>query len=190
MPALPAGVFGVSLEPRHPPDPAANLLTVSLPGIRRMHIFLQVSTDTRLESNDIWWWLAASATLVTPFTPQVTQVNLAPALLDIAPLTAPIMHVATAFWPAEPAVSSMSVKFSTPADIPQGWGSAFGIGDTTPHDRSGIFATPYGYTRQPRRLVEPLVDPDMKLGELKVIDALQIMDRLPPPRLPLVRRTR
>jgi hypothetical protein len=187
-PSLPPGVAAASLQPKRAAD-QSNTLTVGLTGIRRLQVILRVSTDTRGERNEVWWTLSAWATLATPID-GVEHVTVAPSLLDVAPLTAPVMHVATVFWPAEPVASALSVRFSTAADIPQGWAAAYGVGDTTPHDRAGLFLAPYGYTRQPRRLVEPLVDPDLKLSDITVLELLQVLDRLPPPRLPLVRTKR
>jgi hypothetical protein len=176
------------LQPKRAVD-QSNTLTVTLDGIRRMHVILRVSTDVRDERNEVWWTLAAWATLKTPID-GITDVHTAPSLLDVAPLSAPVMHVATVFWPEEPAAASLSVHFSTPADIPQSWAAAYGVGDRTPHDRSGLWLVPYGFTREPRRLVEPLVDPDLRLADITVLELLQILDRIPPPRQPLVRTTR
>jgi len=159
-----------------------NTVTVTLPGIRRMHVFLQASTDVRGETSDIWWTMSAWATLVTPFAPNLTSVNLAPSLLTIAPLGAGLMHVACAFWPAEPAAAALNVKFSTRGDVPQGPAQAWGVGDMSPHDLFGFFAAPFGYPRAFERLVEPLPD------DPELLRKLELERHLPPPIDPHLRR--
>jgi hypothetical protein len=175
----PPSVVVQPLRPR-PSASDTNTLVFPLVGIRRMHVFLQASTDTRRETSDVYWTMSAWATLEAPLVAgtQIELVNLAPSLLTLAPLGASLMHVACAFWPAEPAAKALSIKFSTPADQPQGWAQAFGFADTTPHDFFGFFAAPFGYPRAPERLVEPLPsDPETLLR-------LQIEGRIPPPLAP------
>jgi hypothetical protein len=88
------------------------------------------------------------------------------------------MHVATVFWPVGLAAASLSVLFSTPGDIPQGQAEAWGVGDTSPHDFSGLFVTPFGYPRPFERLVDPLPYDDPAL-----LAKLQIDGRIPKPLL-------
>jgi hypothetical protein len=138
-------------------DPGANVLTVSLVGIRRMIVILRVSDEVHGESNEVSWTLSAYATLVDSLLPDrnLKTVNLAPSLVTLPPLGARTMHVATLFWPPEPAAAALNVLFSNPGDIPQGQADAFGIGDTTPHDYAGLFMCPFGYAPPFGRLVEP-----------------------------------
>ena len=158
-------------------DRNANVLTVALAGIRRMDVILQASNDVEGESNDVWWTLAAWATLVTPLGPKLTEVHLSPSQITVAPLGARTMHVATLFWPLQPAAEALHVLFSTAGDVPQALAQAWGVGDTTPHDFSGIFVSPFGYPRPFERLIDPLPD------DPKLLEKLQIDGRLPPPRL-------
>jgi hypothetical protein len=148
-----------------------------------MHVILQVSNLVEGESNEVEWTLSAFATLAVPLDTdsKQTNVNVAPSALTLPPLGALTMHVATVFWPADPAAESLSVKFSTPADIPQSKAQAWGLGDTTPHDFSGMFAAPFGYPRHFDRLVDPLpTDP-------RLLQRLEVDGRLP---TPLVARRR
>ena len=171
----------VPLQPRpRTGDKAANILTVALPGIRRMHVILQVSNEVHGESNEVMWSLSAWATLETPLGPNgtIANVNCAPSQVTLAPLGARTMHVATVFWPAEPAAASLSVLFSTSGDIPQGEAQAWGIGETTAHDLFGLLVTPIGYPRHLERLVDPLPYDDPQL-----LERLQIDGRIPPPLL-------
>ena len=176
-------VVRVDLKPR-PSDKDENELVVRQCGIRRMHVFMMASTDTRRESSDVWWTLSAWATLEDPCRdlpglPNYEYVNLAPSMLVLPPLGAAMMHVATLFWMAEPRASALSVKFSTAADQPQGKAIALGYPDTTPHDFAGFFRAPFGFAQAPARLVEPLPgDPDVLLN-------LQLEDRIPPVPLPV-----
>ncbi len=163
----------VSLNPRpRTGHKDANILTVALAGIRRMHVILQVSNIVDRESNEVSWTLSAWATLVTSLGPEgkIPHVNLAPSLVTLAPLGAQTMHIATLFWPAEPAAASLNVLFSTPADIPEGKAQAWGVGDTTPHDYSGLFVTPFGFGRHLERLVDPLPYGDPELMQKLMVD--------------------
>ncbi len=164
----------VTIKPR-PSVTDKNTLTVSLPGIRRLHVFLEPSADVHAETADIWWSMSAWATLATPLGPNKHHVHLAPSLLTIAPLGASLMHVACAFWPTEPAASALHVKFSTRVDGPLGDSQAWGIGDTAPHDFFGFFAAPFGHPRAFDRLVEPLPD------DPELIHRLELERHLPPP---------
>jgi len=154
-----------------------NVLTVALVGIRRMYVILGISTDVRAESNRVQWTLSPYATLDAPLDPLVPDtniVNLAPSQVTLPPLGAARMLVACLFWPQEPALASMSVLFSTDGNIPQGKASAWGIGDTTPHNYFGMFTAPFGHARDPGRIVDPLpTDP-------KVLQQLEIEGRIPP----------
>jgi hypothetical protein len=171
-------VVRVDLKPR-PSEKDKNELVVPLCGIRRLHVFLAASIDTRRESSDVWWVLSAWATLEDPGgdlpnLPNYRYVNLAPSTLVLPPLGAALMHVASLFWMAEPRASALSVKFSTAGDQPEGKAVAFGYPDTTPHDFAGFFRTPFGFAQAPARLVEPLPD------DPEVLLSLQLEDRLPP----------
>jgi hypothetical protein len=172
----------VSLQPRPGPGPrSTNVLTITLPDIRRAYVLLQRSTDTRRDTSDIWWTLSAWVTLSEPLVanvPNSNLVNLAPSLLDIAPLGATLMLVAGAFWTGLPSAESISIKFSTRADEPQGDAQAFGVGDSTPHNEFGFFPAPHGYARHPQRLVDPLPD------DPRILERLQIEGRIPPPPYP------
>lgn len=169
----------VSLQPRPGPGPrSTNVLTVKVPDIRRAYVLIQKSTDTRRETSDVWWTLSAWVTLSEPLVdnmPHTKLVNLAPSLLDIAPLGAGLMLVAGAFWTGLPSAESISIKFSTSANEPQGDAQAFGVGDTTPHNEFGLFSAPFGHPRHFERLVDPLpTDP-------KVLEQLELAGRIPPP---------
>jgi len=171
----------LTLNPRSEvSDRTANDLVVPLVGIRRMHVILEVSNVVMGESNEVEWSLSAWATLATPLGPNGTKadVNCAPSLVTLSPLGAQRMHVATVFWPAEPAAASLSVRFSTPGDIPQGFAQAWGVADTTPHDLSGLFLTPFGYPRHLDRLVDPLPYDDPAL-----LERLMVEGRIPTPKL-------
>lgn len=178
-------VVRADLKPR-PSEADKNELVFPLSGIRRLHVFMKASVDTRRESSDVWWVLSGWATLEDPARdlpdlPSYQYVNLAPSALVLPPLGAALMHVATVFWVAEPPASALSVKFSTAGDQPEGKAIAFGYADTTPHDFSGLFRAPFGYAQAPARLVDPLsLDPDDLIR-------LQLEDRLPP--LPFPPRT-
>jgi hypothetical protein len=176
----------VTLNPRaRTSDREANILTVALVGIRRMQVILQVSNVVHGESNEVMWTLSAWAKLETSLGPNgtIAHVNVAPSQVTLAPLGAQTMHVATVYWPPEPAAASLSVKFSTAGDIPQGLAQAWGVGDTTPHDVAGLFVTPFGYPRHFERLVDPLPYDDPEL-----LERLQIDGRIPTPLL--LRRSR
>jgi len=152
----------VTLRPRSTPGPRpSNILTVKVPDIRRAYVLLQRSIDTRRDTSDIWWTLSAWVTLSEPLidsVPTSNLVNLAPSLLDIAPLGASLMLVAGAFWTGLPTAESISIKFSTSADEPQGDAQAFGVGDATPH---------------------PEFDP--RPEDPRLLQRLQIEGRIPPP---------
>lgn len=184
----PPDVVRADLRPR-PSETDQNELVFPLPGIRRLHVFMKASVDTRRESSDVWWVLSAWATLEDPGRdlpdlPNYQYVNLAPSTLVIPPLGAALMHVATLFWVAEPPASALSVKFSTAGDQPEGKAIALGYADATPHDFSGLFRAPFGFAQAPARLVSPLPqDPE-------VLMSLQLEDRLPPIPLPQQPRRR
>jgi len=149
---------------------------VSLPGITRAYVFLQKSIESEREVSEVWWTISAWVTLVDPLAPDTSlnKVNLAPSLLDIAPLGAGLMLVAGAFWIGLPEAKEISFKFSTAADEPQGDAQAFGVGDTTPHNHFGLFSAPFGHPRHFERLVDPLpTDP-------KVLEQLELDGRIPP----------
>jgi hypothetical protein len=182
-------VVRAELRPR-PSEADKNELVFPLSGIRRLHVFMKASIDTRRESSDVWWVLSGWATLedparTLPDLPNYQYVNLAPSALVIPPLGAEIMHVATLFWVAEPRASALSVKFSTAGDQPEGRAVALGYADATPHDFSGLFRAPFGFPQAPARFVDPLPPaPDDLLD-------LQLQDRLPPvPILSTPRRRR
>jgi hypothetical protein len=171
-----------SLQPRSGPGlgpgglAPRNTLVVPLPGITRAYVFLQKSTESEREVSEVWWTISAWVTLVDPLTPNthLNKVNLAPSLLDIAPLGAGLMLVAGAFWTGLPEAKEISFKFSTAADEPQGDAQAFGIGDATPHNKFGLFAAPFGHPRHFERLVDPLpTDP-------KILEQLELAGRIPP----------
>lgn len=178
----PPVVVRAELKPR-PSETDKNELVFPLSGIRRLHVFMKASVDTRRASSDVWWVLSAWATLEDPEhdlpgLPNYQYVNLAPSTLVIPPLGAALMHVATLFWVAEPRASALSVKFSTAGDQPEGKAVALGYADATPHDFAGVFRAPFGFAQAPARLVQPLSeDPDVLLS-------LQIDDRLPPVPVP------
>lgn len=184
----PPDVVRADIRPR-PSETDKNELVFPLPGIRRLHVFMKASVDTRRDASDVWWVLSAWATLENPARdlpelPNYQYVNLAPSTLVIPPLGAALMHVATLFWVAEPRASALSVKFSTAADQPEGKAVAMGYADTTPHDFSGVFRAPFGYPQAPARLVSPLPsDPEL-------LTSLQLEDRLPPIPVPQPRRRR
>jgi hypothetical protein len=172
----------------HPKQGATdtNILVFPLAGIRRLHIILKASSDTRRETSDVWWYLSAWATIEDAGVnlPGVASenVNLAPSRVEIPPLGAGVMHIATAWWMGLPPASALSVQFSTSADQPQGSALALGYADTTPHNFSGLLRAPYGYPRMQARLVEPLpTDPE-------TLDRLEIDDRIAPPLIPGRRR--
>ena len=78
-------------------------------------------------------------------------------------------------WTGLPAAESISFKFSTAADEPQGDAQAFGVGDATPHNEFGLFSAPFGHPRHFERLVDPLpTDPN-------VLEQLELAGRIPPP---------
>jgi hypothetical protein len=172
-----------SLQPRSGPGlgpgglAPTNTLVVPLRGITRAYVYLQKSIESEREVSEVWWTISAWVTLVDPLAPNtsLTMVNLAPSLLDIAPLGAQLMLVAGAFWTGLPEAQSISFKFSTAADEPQGDAQAFGIGDTRPHNKFGLFAAPFGHPRHFERLVDPLpTDP-------RVLEQLEIAGRIPSP---------
>ena len=172
-----------SLQPRSGPGlgpgglAPTNTLVVPLRGITRAYVYLQKSTESEREVSEVWWTISAWVTLVDPLVPdtELNMVNLAPSLLDIAPLGAGLMLVAGAFWTGLPAAQSISFKFSTAADEPQGNAQAFGVGDVTPQIEFGLFAAPFGHPRHFDRLVDPLpTDP-------RVLERLQLEGRIPPP---------
>jgi len=165
------------------PKAQDQVLTVRMSGVRRVHVFLLASTDTRRETSDVWWYLSASATLAEPILDlprlgNITEVNLAPSVLAIPPLGAALMHVATAFWMSVPMAESISIKFTTPPDQPSGKAIALGYPDPEPHDFFGLFRAPFGHPQHAARLVEPL---PLEPGELQ---RLQLEDRVPPAALP------
>ena len=171
-------VVRADLKPR-PSETDKNELVFPLSGIRRLHVFMKASVDTRRESSDVWWVLSGWATLEAPERdlpglPNFQYVNLAPSALVIPPLGAALMHVATLFWVAQPPASALSVKFSTAGDQPEGKAIVLGYADTTPHDFSGLFRAPFGYAQTPARLVDPLSQ------SADDLERLQLEERLPP----------
>ena len=178
----PPTVVSGKLDPRLV-QPGQNVLSFPLAGIRRLHVFMLKSKDSRASESDVWWYLNCWATLVDPLVdlpglPSFDHVTLAPSIVAIPPLGASMMHVATAFWPGEPQASHLSVKFTTQGDQPQGHAVGLIYGDTTPHDYAGFFRTPFGFAQARPRLVEPLPeDPDL-------LEHLQLDDQLPPLTLP------
>jgi hypothetical protein len=178
----PPNVVSGKLNPRLV-QPGQNELSFPLVGIRRLHVFMLKSKDSRAAESDVWWYLNCWATLVDPFNdlprlPSYANVTLAPSVLAIPPLGASMMHVATAFWPGEPPAAQLSVKFTTQGDQPQGQAVGLIYGDTTPHDYAGFFRTPFGFAQARPRLVEPLPE------DPEILERLQLEDQLPPLTLP------
>ncbi|MEP7126322.1 MAG: hypothetical protein ABJE95_35650 [Byssovorax sp.] len=178
----PPNVVRGSLDPRLV-QPGQNELSFPLVGIRRLHVFMLKSKDSRASESDVWWYLNCWATLVDPFAdlprlPSYANVTLAPSVLAIPPLGASMMHVATAFWPGEPPAAQLSVKFTTQGNQPQGHAVGLIYGDTTPHDYAGFFRTPFGFAQARPRLVEPLPE------DPEILERLQLDDQLPPLALP------
>jgi hypothetical protein len=178
----PPNVVSGRLDPRLV-QPGQNELSFPLVGIRRLHVFMLKSKDSRASESDVWWYLNCWATLVDPFNdlprlPSYANVTLAPSVLAIPPLGASMMHVATAFWPGEPPAAQLSVKFTTQGDQPQGQAVGLIYGDTTPHDYAGFFRTPFGFAQARPRLVEPLPE------DPEILERLQLDDQLPPLTLP------
>lgn len=181
---MPVAHASLTARPRTS-DKTANVLTVEAPGIRSMVVLLNVSNLVEGESNEVEWTLSAWATLAEPLDPAAPNANLlvtlAPSQITLPPLGAPLMHVATAYWPFQPAAASLSVLFSTDGTIPQAKAQAWGISDNTPHGHFGLFAAPFGYSNSGGRIVDPLpTDPE-------VLQQLQIAGRIP---RPLERRRR
>ena len=182
---MPQVVSG-KLNPREV-RPRENVLTFPLVGIRKLHVFMLKSKDSRDSASDVWWYLNCWATLVDPLVdlpglPSYENVTLAPSVLAIPPLGASLMHVASAFWLGEPPARQMSVKFTTPDDQPQGRAVGLLYGDTTATDYAGLFRTPFGFAQARPRLVEPLPD------DAELLERLQLDDQLPP--LALAERVR
>lgn len=178
----PPRVVSGKLNPRVV-QPGQNELGFPLSGIRRLHVFMLKSKDSRASESDVWWYLNCWATLVDPVDdlpglPSYANVTLAPSVLAIPPLGASMMHVATAFWPGEPPAAQMNVKFTTQGDQPQGHAVGLIYGDTTPHDYAGFFRTPFGFAQARPRLVEPLPE------DPEILERLQLEDQLPPLTLP------
>ncbi len=178
-------VVRADLRPR-PSETDKNELVFPLAGIRRLHVFMKASIDTRRDVSDVWWVLSGWATLAEPARdlpdmPNYQHVNVAPSALVIPPLGAALMHVATLFWPATPPASALSIKFSTAGDQPQGRAVALGYADTTPHDFFGLFRAPFGYAQAPARLVDPLPDDPSELTKLQLDERLgsQLTPQLP-----------
>jgi len=174
----PPRVVSGKLNPRGV-QPTDNVLSFPLVGIRRLHVLMLKSKDSRASESDVWWYLNCWATLVDPIDdlpglPSYENVTLAPSVLAIPPLGGSMMHIATAFWIGEPPASQISVKFTTQGDQPQGHAVGLIYGDTTPHDRAGLFRTPYGFPHMRPRLVEPLPD------DPEILERLQLEDDLPP----------
>jgi hypothetical protein len=141
-----------------PRDPAeTNVLTVALPGLRRVDVLLIASADTHGESSDLWWYVSAFATLAndlgTAFgLKNINAVVLAPSLVAIPPLGARCMHVLTAFWPEVPAAVAISFLFSRPGDQPSGKAVAIGYPSATPHDYTGLHLAPFGHLPRDTRV--------------------------------------
>lgn len=136
---------------REDKSPSRNLLTVTAPGIRRVVLFLKLSASGRQQlRHQIPWWLSCYATLADPKTTLAPlanppeNVNLAPSRLRLPPLGANLMHVATAYWPPVPAITSISFYFSTNADEPSNAAWAWAYPDSTPHDYAGLWVMPFG----------------------------------------------
>jgi hypothetical protein len=164
-------------------QPGENELSFPLVGIRRLHVFMLKSKDSRASASDVWWYLNCWATLVDPLDdlpglPSYQNVTLAPSILAIPPLGASLMHVASAFWPGEPPAAQMSVKFTTQGDQPQGRAVGLLYGETTPTEYAGLFRTPFGFAQARPRLVEPLPE------DPETLERLQLEDQLPPLALP------
>jgi hypothetical protein len=174
-PPIPDYVSTARIIPRQR-DPYKNVCKIALqggqPGIRRAYLVLQMGTMTYTEWNRTPWTLSADVYLAEPFN-NLEHVTLAPSLLDISPLAAPVMHVATAFWPDGLPAKSIHIRVSSSGEEPSGDACVYGWGDATPHDRAGLWPTPYGYVRQPDRLVEPLPDPNQTLANTPLVDFLQ-----------------
>src|SRR5262245_33207512 len=105
--------------------PGENLLTVSGPNLRRVVLFLRLSSSGRGQlRHQIPWWVSCYATLLSPGTALAPlanpnpNVNLAPSRLRLPPLGANLMHVATAYWPPVPLIESISFLFSTESNEP------------------------------------------------------------------------
>lgn len=178
----PPNVVSGKLNPRLV-QPGQNELSFPLTGIRRLHVFMLKSKDSRASESDVWWYLNCWATLVDPFDdlpglPNYANVTLAPSVVAIPPLGASMMHVATAFWPGEPPAAQLSVKFTTQGDQPRSRAVGLIYGDTTPHDYAGFFRTPFGFAQARPRLVEPLPE------DPEILERLQLEDQLPPLTLP------
>jgi hypothetical protein len=188
VPLLPANVNAQKIDPRER-DPRKNVLEIALPspGIRRAYIVLQTGTITDEEWNRIWWTLQADVMLAETFD-GLDHISLLPGLLEIAPLTTTVAHVATAYWVEGLPATSIRVRVSSYGEQPSGYAQVYGWGDTTPHDKSGLWPAPYGHVRQPRRIVAPLPDPEQTLGETSLVDFLMFTDRIgAPPREPQVK---
>jgi hypothetical protein len=139
------------LYTREDKSPTKNLLTVTGRDLRRVILFLKLSASGRQQlRHQIPWWVSCYATLEDPATALAplanppANVNLAPSRLRLPPLGANLMHVATAYWPPVPPITSISFYFSTEADEPSNAAWAWGFADSTPHDYSGFWVMPFG----------------------------------------------
>ncbi len=147
-----------------PPKGKSAVLEIPAAGLggplRRATIVLAASAYTERETSDVWWYLSATAVLEAPLPHlNITEVNIAPSLLPVAPLGGPVMPVAVVYWPPSPPISAFNIKFSTAFDQAQGRAYAWGFPDTTPHDFCGLFRCPFGFRTHPARRVDPIPVP-------------------------------
>lgn len=135
-----------------------NQLVVSglgLPALRRVRICMRVSNRRNQATKPAPWWVSARATVKAPqrdlapiggtFDGAYQDIWMAPSLVPIPPLGAPLMAIATLFCPLRPRIASVTLYFSAELKDPETDTVVWGYPESTPHNYDGLFLSPFGH---------------------------------------------